>query len=544
MKYGKVMRFLCLLIAVVILITSCGEKDTTGKYPLSADGEAVINDKNLKSSFKVDDNFRVFYEIFTGSFSDSDGDGIGDLRGIINRFDYLNDGNPSSGLSLGVEGIWLTPIFKSPTYHKYDVQDYYEIDPQFGTMDDFKELIELCHKRNVKIIIDLPINHTSSKNAWFTRFTTAHKNGTVSDDYYDFYCYGSTPSQQGRSFAKISGTSEYYECNFDTAMPELNFDNEAVRAEVLNIAKYYLEMGVDGFRFDAAKYIYYGDEQKSAEFWKWYVPELKKINKDVFTVGEVWAADSITNVYQPYLNCFDFSVSSPNGMLADVAKQGNASLYTNYVEKYVDKLNGLSDDGIMMAFLSNHDMDRSAGYLTVASGYAKMAANLYILSPGSPFIYYGEEIGLKGSRGSANTDANRRLAMLWGDGDTIKDPVGTTYNPKSQTNGTVAELKGNGDSLYNHYKKLIMIRNANPEIARGEYKSLKFKEDKIGGFASTWNGSTIIVIHNTTSDTVTIDLSTVTDIKIKEIRAVIGIGDAKLEGNILTLGEQASVVLK
>ena len=118
----------------------------------------------------IDDNYRTFYQIFVGSFSDSNEDGIGDLRGIINRFDYLNDGDINSGKSLGIQGIWLSPIFTSPTYHKYDTTNYYEIDPKFGTMDDLKELIALCEERNVKLILDLVINHTSHMHPWFKEF--------------------------------------------------------------------------------------------------------------------------------------------------------------------------------------------------------------------------------------------------------------------------------------------------------------------------------------------------------------------------------------
>ena len=136
------------------------------------------------------DNYRVFYQIFVGSFSDSNGDGIGDLRGIINRFDYLNDGNVESTTSLGVEGIWLSPIFKSPTYHKYDVIDYYQIDPKFGTMEDLEELIELCHSRNVKLILDLVLNHTSNQHQYFKKFVAAHQQGNTEDPYYNYYTYG------------------------------------------------------------------------------------------------------------------------------------------------------------------------------------------------------------------------------------------------------------------------------------------------------------------------------------------------------------------
>ena len=144
--------------------------DKTGRYLLSPSGEAVINDEACMNTVATEDNYRVFYEIFVGSFSDSDGDGIGDLKGIINRMDYLNDGDDDSGLSLGVEGIWLSPIFKSPTYHKYDVDDYYQIDPVFGTEDDLKLLLELAHERNVKVILDMVINHTGPNNAWFNAF--------------------------------------------------------------------------------------------------------------------------------------------------------------------------------------------------------------------------------------------------------------------------------------------------------------------------------------------------------------------------------------
>ena len=120
-----------------------------------------------KQADSTDDNYRVFYEIFVGSFSDSDGDGIGDLKGIIDRLDYLNDGNIYSKTSLGVQGIWLTPIFYSPSYHKYDVIDYYRIDPSFGSQDDLQKLIDECHKRNVLVIMDMAFNHTSSQNEWF-----------------------------------------------------------------------------------------------------------------------------------------------------------------------------------------------------------------------------------------------------------------------------------------------------------------------------------------------------------------------------------------
>ncbi len=515
----------------------------TGKYQLSANGEAIVDDVDFSNYVETDDNYRVFYEIFVGSFSDSNGDGIGDLRGIINRMDYLNDGDPQSGQSLGIEGIWLTPIFDSPSYHKYDVSDYYSIDPDFGTMEDLKELIGLCHERGVKVILDLPINHSGRMNQMFTNFIKAHRDANPEDPYYDFYSFyhgGETPPA-GRTFAQVSGTNDYYECNFSGDMPELNFDNEAVRQEVVNIAKFYLDMGVDGFRFDAAKYVYYGDHVKSGEFWVWYLEQLKAIKPDIYTVAEVWDGDGITDQYYPALNCFNFTTSQSSGSLAECAKAGNVNRYTAYVQSYLENVLALNSEAMMVPFLANHDTDRAAGFLQVATGDMQMAANLYILNTGSPFIYYGEEIGIRGSRGGAQTDANRRLAMLWGDGDTIADPEGTTYPTRNQVDTDVMKELGSDSGLLTYYKRLLMIRSANPEIARGTYTALKLS-DKMGGFTATWNGNTVCVLHNTTDRTMTVDLSELGD--FSKIAAFIGMDTATLEGTTLTVGPQTSVVLR
>ena len=512
------------------------------------ENEVQIDDVIFQEGWDVKDQHRVFYEIFVGSFSDSDGDGIGDLRGIINRMDYLNDGDPQSGKSLGVEGIWLTPIFLSPSYHKYDVTDYYTIDPQFGTMDDLRELISLCHQRDVKLILDLPLNHTSNRCVWYQRFSNAHLMHNPGNEYYDYYTWleeGTTPPA-GRHFDTDVKAKILVETNFSSSMPELNYDNEAVRLLALDIARFYLEMGIDGFRFDAAKYLYLGDHAKNVEFWSWYMDELKKINPDIYTVAEVWDGDGITNRYLSCFNCFHFSTSQAEGLIAATAAAGNVSKLTVATEQYLNEIHAINPEAMNIPFIANHDTDRAAGYLTIASGRMQMAANLYLLSPGSPFIYYGEEIGLRGSRGGENTDANRRLAMLWGDGDTVRDPSGSTYT--KQTKDSARDLLATQGSLPNHYKKLIMVRKANPEIARGTYTALAFADTKAGGFLCEWNGSTVAVIHNTTNRSVTLDLAEATDQNFTVLAAVIeclpGTGGAELNGTLLTLGSQTSVVLR
>ncbi|MBQ3012711.1 MAG: hypothetical protein IJD74_04135 [Clostridia bacterium] len=496
----------------------------------------------------VDDNYRTFYQIFVGSFSDSNDDGFGDLRGIINRIDYLNDGNINSGKSLGVQGIWLSPIFSSPSYHKYDAKDYYKIDWRFGEESDLVELVELCHERNVKVILDLAINHTSSQHPWFVAFKEARMNGDVENEYYDYYsCVTAAEKEGGKSYQKIAGVDYYYECNFSGDMPELNFDNPKVREATLDIAKYYLELGVDGFRFDAVKYIYYGDTARSVEFWEWYMEQLKAIKPDVYCVGECWSGETEILSYYSAMNCFNFAVAQAEGVVAKAAKgNSNISNYTNYIESFQNKVQTANKDGMAMPFLSNHDMDRISGTFVTESGM-RMAANLYLLSPGSPVIYYGEEIGMRGSRGSENTDANRRLAMLWGDGDPIKNPVGSTYPADKQISVTVADQIEDEESLYNYYCKLIAVRHKYEAIARGDYNAVTSSSKNFGGFYIEYEGEVLGLFHNTSDEEISIDLATCSGLDnhtFSTLCEYIGMGKAKLNGTVLTIGAKTSVIIK
>ena len=528
----KLHRILSLFLAVIIMVMSAG---------LSSCGTKAEPDT-------IDDNYRTFYQIFVGSFSDSNGDGIGDIRGIINRFDYLNDGNVNSDKSLGVQGIWLSPIFSSPSDHKYDATDYYKIDWRFGTEDDLKELIELCHERNVKLILDVAINHTSSQHSWFMNFKSARMNGETENKYYDYYTAVTTEQKvNGRNYQKIAGVDYWFECNFSGDMPELDFDNPEVRQETLDIAKYYLDLGVDGFRFDAIKYIYYGDTASSVDFWEWYMTELRKIKPDIYCVGECWSGDTEILEYYGAMDCFGFGFAQQEGAVATAAK-GVSSIvnYTSYVESMQKRIKEKNPDGMVMSFLSNHDMDRIAGAF-VTENNMRMAANLNILTPGSPFIYYGEEIGMKGSRGASNTDANRRLAMLWGDEDIVRNPVGSTYPESNQIDTTVADQMDDKDSLYRYYCKLLTIRHRYEAIARGTYNSVGTSEKNLGGFLVEYKDEKLCIMHNTSTEEISYDLSDCSELEgytPSKLCEFIGVGSAKLNGTVLTVGPQTSVILK
>lgn len=520
MKKNKGLAIICLTSLLALGLASCKDEEMTAA---------------------PDDNNRVFYEIFTGSFSDSNKDGIGDLKGITNRLDYLNNGRQTKGDSLGVQGIWLTPIFQGNSYHKYDTVDYYKIDSQFGSNDDLKKLLDEAHKRGIKIIIDLVINHTSTSNQWFRNFEEAHNTKDTSSKWYNFYSWTTTPSGE-KKYQSIGSTNQYYECNFDSSMPELNYDNEEVREEMLKVAKYWIDFGVDGFRFDAAKYIYYGDNQKSASFWDWYCKELKDYKNDIYTVAEVWDSDGVTDIYYPYVNCFNFTLSGGEGLISDVANGHYLDKFTKYVSSYNSTIKSYNSDALMCTFQSNHDQNRVSSWIINQDNY-KMAANIYLLTPGSPFVYYGEEIEMKGSRGSENTDANRRLAMLWGDRDTIKDPTGANYyEVVGLKNKTVKQNQKDSNSVLNHYKKVIALRNKYLQIGRGDYEAIVISSSDLGGFKITYNDEVTALIHNNTYQELSINIKDIGD--YSSIVDYVGINKAKLKDGVLTLEAYTSVLLK
>lgn len=509
-------------------------------------GEAMVDPTN--------DNYRVFYEIVPVSFADSNGDKVGDLKGIINSLDYLNDGDINSGKSLGIQGIWLTPVHPSPSYHKYDVTDYYGIDSSLGTLEDYEKLLEECHKRNVSVIMDLVINHTSLTNQWYLNFKKAHQEENTGSEFYDWYSW--VPKTEQKSdihYIGIGGTNHLCESNFGDSMPELNYDNPAVYNEMVNVAKYWIDKGVDGFRFDAAKYIYYNDEVRSTAFWDRYCGDIKAygktLGKDIYTVAEVYdSSPAATLPYNTSTNTFNFAMADSGGIINQVVQElYDCNTFTNNVVSFVTqakaKAEAKNEDRMLVPFISNHDMDRSSGYLW-KNGQAQMAANLYILCTGSPFIYYGEEIGLKGLRGTANTDANRRLHMRWGnylpEGTTeCKDPTGSTYEESKQTNGTVESQINSKKSLLTYYRHLIQLRLKYPAIARGTYTAIS--SGNAAGFKIVYNDETIGILHNTTSSAVTVDLST---LNYSQLLDYIGMGECKLEGTKLTIAAQTSVIIK
>ena len=205
------------------------------------------------------DHYENWYEIFVYSFQDSNGDGIGDLNGVRSRLDYIEE--------MGYTGLWLMPIMPSPSYHKYDVTDYYDIDPQYGTLEDFRALVQACHERKMKLIIDMPFNHSSSQHPFFVDACKALINGSESI-YTDYYCFS---QQTGQKQVPVGESGWYYEEQFSGGqMPDLNLDSEAVREEIRQIFEFWLiDVGVDGFRLDAVTSYYAADTAQNVDFLRW-----------------------------------------------------------------------------------------------------------------------------------------------------------------------------------------------------------------------------------------------------------------------------------
>lgn len=459
----------------------------------------------------VDDNYRNYYEIFVGSFYDSDGDGCGDLKGVISKLDYVVD--------MGFNGIWLMPINESPTYHKYDVMDYYTIDPDYGTMEDLQALIDACHDKEIRLIIDFVFNHTSSKNKWFVEACSYLKTLAPGEEpdlsecpYVDYYHFAYAESGKSGSYYQVGSTNWYYEGVFWSEMPDLNLDSEAVKTEIETIAKYYLDMGMDGFRLDAVIHYEEGNNTKNQEILKWFMDYCRSIKEDVYVVGEGWTdLNTMAGYYSSTINSmFNFALSQYDGKIVKLVNHtAAASSLGDAILKIDDKFSSNYQDYIDAPFITNHDTARLSNTLQNNPDKIKYAAGILMSMNGSPFVYYGEEIGMASS---GNKDENKRLAMLWdseGSEGMTKSPANADAGITSSFD-TVAGQLSDPLSIANYYKRAARIRNENPEIARGKVTTYPdISTSDVCVISKEYEGSVVYVIYNMSEEIQTVDLSNV-----------------------------------
>lgn len=449
-------------------------------------------------------NDTVFYEIFVRSFKDSDGDGIGDFNGITEQLDYLQ--------GLGVTGLWLMPIHPAASYHGYDVLDYYAVSPDFGTMDDFKNLLAEARARNIRVIIDLVLNHTAYNHPWFRAALT-------SDPVYrQWYIWRDTASTEPGPWNQqvwYKSPNGYYFAIFWDRMPDLNYDTPAVRDEAKAIAKFWLqEVGIDGFRLDAVRYLVEEDKRMAdspgthvflAEWGEYY----RSLNPEAFTVGEAWTDNGnvakYTNTDTELDSAFNFDFS--DAMLAALS-EGSTTLL-NFQLKATLQLFPQQDNA---NFITNHDqprvMTQLSGSAEVKLAKAKAAAVILLTAPGIPFIYYGEEIGMTGPK----PDERIRTPMQWTAdkhaGFTTGTPWAIANNDYKQVN--VAAQTGQADSLLEHYRALIALRNAHAALRSGETLVLEAGSKRLYAILRHNQQEAFLVLVNVSSKPLTPDMSNLT----------------------------------
>ena len=466
-KIGALTLASCLAASMLVGCnesTNNGEKETTTADISKLTPEEYFNVASWDSQeYEVakEDHYRNYYEVFVYSFADSDGDGIGDLNGLISKLDYIED--------LGFNGIWLMPIMKSTTYHKYDVVDYCSIDEEYGTMEDF----EKCPYAN----------------------------------YYNIKTKEEVGNASG--YAAISGTDYKYECQFWSGMPDLNLDNPQVRKEIENIVDFWIEKGVDGFRLDAAKEYTTGNSEKNIEVLNWFENYVKSVKEDTYVVAEVWDSQAaIANYYTSGVeSIFDYAFGNNSGILVKCINLMNGKNLAQRFEKVEATYLSNNAKLVNAPFASNHDTGRLTGFLSNNQNKVKLAGALNQIMSGCSFVYYGEEIGMSGS--VAARDENARTPMRWNNFAGGVNTVGpTNMDEIEQPFATLEEQMKDKNSIYWYYKNMLHIRRTYEEISKGRTTAIDdFDENALCVIRKTYEDQTMIIIANLGNEPKTITLS-------------------------------------
>lgn len=469
---------------------------STGACASAAAAAAKAPTKAAMSGTRPSDS-GVYYEIFVRSWYDTNGDGIGDLNGVTAKLDYLK--------SLGVSGIWLMPINPSPSYHGYDITDYYAIDPQYGTLADFHHLLAEAHKRGIKVIMDLVINHTSNLHPWFI----AAKN--PKDPHHDWYSWAAP----GTNLAAASAAGDkawhalpdgrHYLGIFSRGMPDLNYDTPAVREEMVKVGQFWMRQGVDGFRLDAARHIYLNFKSQEGDpavlrenlaWWRQFMQGVRAVNPDAYVVGEVTEStwQQLAPWYGALSAVFDFPLAT---RLIDAARSEQAGdLTIRLQQRYAAFAATAGQPGADAPFLSNHDQDRVMSQLDGNAQHMRMAASILLTLPGHPFIYYGEELGLRGVK----PDPDLREAMRW---QPATDAPGETHWKALSANRagaiSVTTEQADPDSLLHLYQRLIQWRREIPALRDGRMQAYPIPEKQLLAYALQDATERVLIVHNLSS---------------------------------------------
>lgn len=487
----------------------------------------------------------VFYQIWPRSFADSNGDGTGDFAGIEQKLPYLAD--------LGVNALWLTPMFAAPSYHGYDFTEFYQVETDYGSQQEFKALIDAAKAKNIRIILDLVINHISDQHDWFKRSAAGEA------PYKDYFIWRKDLPTDGwgpawdasKTDPKVvwhyhEGRKEYYYAAFGASQPDVNLTHPDVIAEMKKMAKYWLDLGVAGFRLDAVRYAIetgpdgQADTAETIEYWKDFTQYVKSIKPDAMLVGEAWADLPVAAKYAGAGKAldagFDFEfgykvlellqgdggVKAEFGTMDQTKQQGAGA--AEVVQLLQANYNARQAAGVPMGyfspFLTNHDQPRLGWQLKGDQAKAKLAAAMLLTSPGSAYLYYGEEIGL--SQASDAEHIQRRAPMLW---DQSPQAGFTTaaqawvqsdqlFPPQRETSWwtpflqaqlaakvTVADQQQDAKSLWSLYKYLISQKQQRAEFdVNGSYAAIALNDGKLLQISREQAGKKSVFVLNMSAD--------------------------------------------
>lgn len=505
----------------------------------------------------------VVYQIYPRSFCDSNGDGIGDLNGIRSKLDYLEQ--------LGINVIWLSPVYQSPMDDNgYDISDYQEISPEFGTMQDMLDLIEEAKAKGIRIVMDLVVNHTSDEHDWFQRACESKDS-----PYRDYYVWrdasedGGPPSDMGSIFGGSAwqwheATQQYYLHLFSKKQPDLNWENPNVHNEVHDMMNWWIDKGIGGFRLDVIDLIGKEIDRGITGNGPRLHPLLRQMNKatfgnkDLLTVGETWdATPDIAKLYsaperEELSMVFQFEHITLTW--GDGDKWKPAPLDLKAFKKVLTKWQlELKDTGWNSLFWNNHDLPRAVSKYGNDGKYrvksATMLATVLHCLKGTPYIYQGEEIGMtnvkferleqykdieslnfykvKTESGVSHDEMmaaihengrdNARTPMQW---SREKNAGFSSGKPWIEVNPNHVEINveqdlNSSDSIYQYYKSLVTLRREDPTIVYGEFVPLLQDHDKVFAYLRKYKGKTILIVANFSDEDLQVDLSEVGAVKVE-----------------------------
>ena len=437
----------------------------------------------------------VCYEIFVRSFFDSDGDGIGDFAGLTQKLDYVNDGDPRSTRDLGARCIWLMPVAASPSYHGYDVKNYYRVNPEYGTSADFKRLVAAAHRRGIRVLVDLVLNHASSEHPYFKE--ALRDPASPHRSWFRFAT--APPAERGpwgqQVWHKSPVRDEYYYGIFTAEMPDLNYATAAVREEAERVGRFWLtEMGVDGFRLDAVPYLV---EEGSAlahtagthAQLRDFGASVRRISPGAFTIGEVWdSTGTVLRYYPDQLDAY-FAFELSDALLDAVRTSTAQRLLAAYA-----RMQRAMPAARWSPFQRNHDQTRTLTALGGDLRAARLSAELLLTLPGLPFVYYGEELGMTGDK----PDPRLRTPMHWTSGRAAGFTTGAAWEPLQPDSATanVAVQHADAGSLLNHYRRLIHLRASHPALGGGDYVPLEASDPAVAAFLRRDGARAVLVVAN------------------------------------------------